>query len=466
MDPTSLPPTAQYSDIWKTILARIEATLSRPSFLTWFKGTHILNIAGDAMVVAAPNGFAKDWLQNKYHKTLLHIVRELLPDIRDVSYVVNKSNTAPDPSPSPLRKQRANTPRHMQSDSAMKELLVNPETNLNPRYTFANFIVGSFNEVAHAAAQSVIKNLGAAYNPLFIYGGVGLGKTHLVQAIGNAVLTETPSARVRYSTGERFMTEVVDALKNQDMNTLKEKYRGFDLLMVDDVQFLARTEKIQEEFFHIFNALYQKNHQIILSSDKPPQAIPTLEDRLRSRFEGGMIADVGLPDVETRFLIVSIKAKERGDTITQDVLRSIAEHIKTNVRDLEGALNRVAIASRMSRAPITADDARRILASHQNAPAKYTSIKKIIRAVADFYDIPEQNLLHHSRKKEVVRPRQIAMYIMREELKASYPTIGERFGGRDHTTAIHSCAKIAKELSINPDLEEHIRLIKDKIFSV
>jgi chromosomal replication initiator protein len=300
---------------------------------------------------------------------------------------------------------------------------------------------------------------------LFIYGGVGLGKTHLIQAIGNELLLNNPSYKIRYVPAERYMTEIVEALRNQGMNRLKEKYREVDLLILDDIQFIARTEKMQEEFFHTFNALYEKNKQIIISSDRPPNAIATLEDRLRSRFEGGMIADVGLPDIETRLLILKTKADTKQITISEDVLLFIADKIKNNIRELEGALNRIIISSKLSNSPITVEIAKRSIMSHASSPKKFISAKKIIKAVVDFYDIEERDLLHRSRKKDVVRPRQIAMYLMLEELKSSYPIIGERLGGRDHTTAIHSCEKIGQELLTNSELEEELQAIKNIIFT-
>src|SRR3989338_3366330 len=389
-------------ELWQAVLAKIELSVSKPSFLTWFQDTGITEVQNGVATVFVPNIFAKEWLQNKYHKTILHALRELTADVKDISYAVGKLDV---PQGQALLHQSQKRKRFSPADASdeetlpMKELTVNPETNLNPRYTFDTFVVGSFNELAHAAAQSVIKNPGSGYNPLFIYGGVGLGKTHLIQAIGTELLRQSPGIKVRYVPSEKYMTEVVDALRNQEMNSLKDKYRTVDCLIIDDIQFIARTEKMQEEFFHMFNTLYQKNSQIIISSDRPPQAIATLEERLRSRFEGGMIADIGLPDFETRLLILRTK----------------------------------------------------------------TETKKIIKAISEFYDISEKDLTAHSRKKDVVNPRQIAMYLMREELKFSYPSIGDRFGGRDHTTAIHSCEKIANNLKTNPELEEEIRMVKDRI---
>ncbi len=456
------------TELWQAVLAKIELNISRPSFLTWFQETGITEVDGGIATVFVPNGFAREWLQNKYHKTILHALREISSEIKDVSYVIGKPEGAGVAvalkDRLAKRKRVGPLPPSEGDELSMRELLVDPETNLNPRYSFDNFIVGSFNELAHAASQSVIKNTGTSYNPLFIYGGVGLGKTHLIQAIGNELLKKTPGIRVRYVPSEKYMGEIVDALKNQEMGRLKEKYRGVDLLIIDDIQFIARTEKMQEEFFHTFNSLFEKNKQIVISSDRPPSAIPTLEERLRSRFEGGMIADIGLPDFETRLLILKTKASAKSVSLPDAVLEHVAEVIKTNIRELEGALNRVVMAAKLSSAPVDVEAVKKILSNHQTVAKKFASAKKILKAVSEFYDIEERELISHSRRRDIVKPRQIAMYLMRDELKSSYPSIGERFGGRDHTTAIHSCEKIANLLKINTELEEEIRLVRDKVY--
>lgn len=452
-------------ELWQAALAKIELDLSRPNFLTWFQQTGIMDIENGAVTVFVPNAFAKEWLQNKYHKIILHTLRELENSIKDINYIIIKPDHLKSQTATRdfiKKKKNDGAAVFEMEESSMKDLIVNPETNLNPRYTLDTFVVGSFNELAHAAAQSVLKNPGTTYNPLFIYGGVGLGKTHLIQALGNEILKQKPQ-KVRYLTGEKYMGEVVDALRSQEMNRLKEKYRAIDCLIMDDIQFVARTEKMQEEFFHTFNALYEKNKQIIISSDRPPQAIATLEERLRSRFEGGMIADIGLPDFETRLVILKNKVALKKVSVLEEILVCIAENIKTNIRELEGALNRVIISSKLSNSPLTLETVKKSIINHQTSFRKFMSPKKIIKAVAEFYDMKEGDLMTRSRSRDVVRPRQIAMYIMREELKISFPAIGEKFGGRDHTTAIHSCEKVAENLKTSPELEEEIRMIKDKI---
>lgn len=455
------------NELWHAVLAKLELDISRPSFLTWFQETGIKDIENGVAVVYVPNGFAREWLQNKYHKFILHAMRGLTTDIRDISYIIGRSDSPQTGTSAKeaLKRRRLLPSAGGEDNLPLKDISVNPITNLNPRYTFDMFVVGSFNELAHAAAQSVVKNPGTVYNPLFIYGGVGLGKTHLIQAVGNEILKHNISAKIRYVPSEKYMGEIVDALRNQEMNRLKEKYREVDLLIIDDVQFIARTEKMQEEFFHTFNSLYERNKQIIISSDRPPQAMAMLEERLRSRFEGGMIADVGLPDFETRLLILKTKAEAKRVVIPEDALAFIAEKIKNNIRELEGALNRVVVAAKLSNMPITEDTARKAMANSSSNPKKFITAKKIIKSVSEFYDINENDLIHRSRKKDVVKPRQIAMYLLREELKSSYPSIGDRLGGRDHTTAIHSCEKIGQELMTNPELEEEIQAIRNKIFA-
>lgn len=455
-----------YSELWKAALAEIELTVPRASFVTWFKETGVFNVADGTVTISVPNGFAKEWLQSKYNKFIIRALRNVTEDgVKEIAYVVGKR---PADGVDLKTKEKSGKPRVFivePDDMRLKDLQVNPETGLNPRYTFENFIVGSFNDLANGAARAVIKNLGSAYNPLFIFGGVGLGKTHLIQAIGNEV-AKRQGAKVKYVTSEKYMGEIVDALSNQTMNQLKERYRRVDLLIMDDIQFIARTEKMQEEFFHTFNVLYQQNKQIVISSDRPPSAIPTLEGRLRSRFEGGCIIDIGEPDFETRLTILKTKAAERDVSLPEETLRYTASIIKNNIRELEGALARLTLSSQRTSLPITIDETKKILDQVTQAPKKFTSPKKVIRAVADFYETMEKEIINPSRRKEIVKPRQIAMYILREELKCSFPFIGERLGKKDHTTAIHAYRKIEEELKTNTDLQNEIKMIKEKIYSV
>ncbi len=455
-----------HEEIWKNVLTDLELSISRASFITWFKETSIADVNEGLVTISVPNGFAKNWLQDKYHKVILRALRGCLSNIREVSYVVGPIARQTEQ----LRARQRLAPRAALADInqdrlELKETGADPESGLNSKYTFANFVVGSFNELAHAASQAILKTPGSTYNPLFVYGGVGLGKTHLIQAIGNELLKQNPASKIRYLSSEKYMGEIVDAINNKSMNQLKDRYRNIDLLIMDDIQFIARTEKMQEEFFHVFNTLYEKNKQIVISSDKPPASIPTLEHRLRSRFEGGMIADIGEPDYETRLAIIRTKMQSKSVTLPTEVLEHIAATIKSNIRDIEGALNRLVLRTTMSSAPLDIEEAKKILTQAITAPRRFTSAKKVIRVVAEFYDISEKDLINRSRKKEIVHPRQIAMYILREELKCSFPFIGEKLGKKDHTTAIHAYKKIVEELSKNVALESELKTIKEKIYN-
>ncbi len=462
-----------HEELWQNALTEIELSLTKANFITWFKHTAVADLRDGVVTLSVPNGFAKEWLKSKYHKFILRAVRNLNNEVKDVSYIIGQYRPTGDNKkrPGPHEKRRmfeapVGNASGTEEEFSLRDIAVDPATNLNPRYTFENFIVGSFNELAHAAAQSVIKNLGGAYNPLFIYGGVGLGKTHLIQAVGNEVLKQNSLRRVLYIPTERFMGEVVEALSSQSMGRLKDKYRSADLLIIDDIQFIGRTEKMQEEFFHIFNNLYQNNKQVLISSDRPPKSIPTLEERLRSRFEGGMIADIGLPDRETRMMILKNKANLKGVVVPDEALWHIADSVKTNIRELEGALNRVVMSSKLSNNPISLEETKKILSHIAQEPRRFTSLKKIMKAVSEFYDINEKELIDHSRRKEIVHPRQIAMYLLREDLKSSFPFIGEKLGKKDHTTVIHACKKITKELKDNPSLEDELCIIREKMYGL
>lgn len=459
----------ELDDLWKAALGEIELQVSKANFKTWLQNTSITEKNGGVVVVAVPNSFTKEWLENKYHKFILGSLRNLESEIKEVIYQIKqtpvkdtfKNKNAADTSETAVKKQLD-----------FQELNVDTVTNLNPRYTFDNFIVGSSNELAHAAAMAVTENLGRKYNPLFIYGGVGLGKTHLIQAIGNLVREKNKDKKIKYVTSERFTSEVISALRAgslrmNEIDDFKKRWREIDLLIIDDIQFLSGKEKTQEEFFHTFNTLYDAGKQIILSSDRSPKSIQTLEERLRSRFEGGMIADISYPDLETRIAILKSKAGEKGVKFSDDIFEYVAQNIKKNVRELEGALNRLVAANNQSKqSELDIGDAKKVLNSILSAPKKNINFKNIIKSVAEFYDISEKELLERSRKKEIVKPRQIAMYLLREELKSSFPFIGLKIGGRDHTTAIHACEKIKKELELNPGLTDEITLIKEKLYLI
>ncbi len=445
-------------ELWQAVLAQVQLNISQANFATWFKNTGIVSlIEGDA-IISTPNSFAKEWLEQKYNKLILKILRDLNAEVKNVNYTIGKQELK-------ILKRKKDIPAEI-NQMEFLELKINKDTNLNPRYTFENFIVGPFNELPHAAAIAVSKNPGLIYNPLFIYGGVGLGKTHLLQAVGNEVLKNFPQKRVIYIPSEKFTSGVVSSIRNQEIEKFKNEHRAFDVLIIDDVQFLAGKEKTQEEFFHIFNALYEKNKQIILSSDRPPKAIPALAERLRSRFEGGMIADIGIPDFETRMAILKAKSSEKKADFSEEILNYIATNIKRNIRELEGALNRLIVYQKINSTTSDLKKVKSLLKNIVFSPARIITPRKIIQGVAEFYDMKERDLVAASRKKEIVRSRQIAMYLLRTELKSSYPFIGSKFGGKDHTTAIHACEKIEREIKENEAVEEEVNLIRQKVFEL
>jgi len=441
-------------DLWQTLLAQIQFNISPANFATWFKNTKIINKKENEIVVSVPNNFSKEWLENKYNKLILKTVRALDQDVRVVKYEVSN----------PRLNVKIYSPTRIETSQLnFQQFKINKDTNLNPRYTFDNFVVGPFNELAYAAAQAVCKSPGSSYNPLFIYGGVGLGKTHLIQAIGNEIDKKFPKKKIKYLPSEKFTSEVVNSIKNKSIEKLKENYRSFDVLIIDDIQFIAGKEKTQEEFFHTFNTLHERNKQVILSSDRPPNAISALEERLRSRFEGGMITDISLPDVETRIAILKTKLQEKQIDISLKIIEYIASNIKRNIRELEGALNQVIVYQKVNNCIVNENEVKALLKNIISSPYKRVTPKRIIKEVAEFYSIKEVDLINSSRKKEIVRPRQVAMYILRKELKSSFPFIGRNFGGRDHTTAIYAVQKISKEIEENNQLREEIDIIKQTI---
>lgn len=442
-------------EFWQAVLAHIQLNISSANFATWFKNTEISSYNDGEVIISTPNTFAKEWLEQKYNKIIFKILHSLDENIKEIKYVVGKTSFRPQ------NKIPVFLPETEQL--VFQEFKIDRGTNLNPRYTFESFIVGPFNELPQAASWAVSQNPGLVYNPLFIYGGVGLGKTHLLQAVGNEIFKNFSEKKVKYIPAEKFISEIVTAIRNRSIDNLKTKLKQIDVLILDDVQFLAGKEKTQEEFFHIFNTLYEKNKQIVISSDRIPKAIPALAERLRSRFEGGMIADIGYPDYETRIAILKTKSQEKGIDFSDEILSYIASNIKRNIRELEGALNRlVAYQKLQNRAP-DLEVVKSLLKNLIQSPKTVTTSKKIIQAVVEFYDLKEKDLSSPSRKKEIVRPRQVAMFLLREELKSSFPFIGRKFGGRDHTTAIHSFEKISKEIGQNETLAEEINLIRQNI---
>ena len=447
-------------ELWQALLAQIQFNISKANFATWFKNTGIFTKKSGEVIISVPNNFSKEWLENKYNKLIFKILHNLDEEIKEVKYTVTRPGLKTE-QPSPF----AGVDSWDEiSQLEFQEFKINKETNLNPRYTFESFVVGPSNELSQAAAWAVSQNPGFIYNPLFIYGGVGLGKTHLLQAVGNEVVKKFSQKRTKYVSSEKFTSGIVNSIRNREVEKFKSLYKDIDILIIDDVQFLSGKEKTQEEFFHIFNNLYEKNKQIVLSSDRPPKAISALEERLRSRFEGGMIADIGLPDFETRVAILKTKSQEKKVNFSDEILEYIASNIQRNIRELEGALNRLAAYQKLNNQSPNLEVVKTLLKNVIFSPRKIANPEKVLKAVAFFYDLKEKDLLTVSRKKEIVKPRQVAMYLLREELKSSFPFIGRKLGGKDHTTAIHAYNKIAKEIEVSENVSEEINLIKEQIY--
>lgn len=451
-------------ELWQATLAEIELTTSRGNFTTWFRNTSILSHKDGRVVVCAPSGFSKEWLENKFNKLILKTLRGITADVKEVVFTIEQKKQA---AQKHARSSRQISPGIAQEQMSFEQLAIDKETNLNPKYTFDSFIVGASNELAHAAAFSVVGKPGKEYNPLFIYGGVGLGKTHLLQAIGNALKEKGGAKKIQYLSSEKFTNEFIQAVRGQKIKEFRDKYRKADVLLIDDVQFIAKKERTQEEFFHTFNSLYENGGQIVLTSDRPPKSIDDIDERLRSRFQGGMTADIGYPELEMRVLILKEKVKERGVVLPDNAIQYIAECVKNNIRELEGALNIVLASARVSHGEITLEKAQKCLGQVMKRPRRIISLKKILKTVADFYDIADKDILSQNRKRNIAHPRQVLMYLMRQDLKNSYPLIGSRLGGRDHTTVIHACSKIENALkNNNEELIEEVSLLRQQIYAL
>lgn len=441
-------------NLWETSLAEIETLVSKANFATWFKETFLIKINEGEAVIGVPNTFVKDWLSNKFSKTILKSLRDQNDEIKAVTFTVANIDKIRAQKEKFTRKDIKET-----QELPLADYYINKDDNLNPRYTFDSFIIGSFNELAHAASQAIVRQPGIVYNPLFIYGSTGHGKTHLIQAIGNKIKEIQRDKKVFYLTSEKFASEYVAAIQQNKMTTFKDKYRKYDVLIMDDIQFLSKMEKTQEELFHLFNTLYDNNKQIVFSSDMHPNFIPGLEERLKSRFNQGMIVDIPKPDSESRVAILQTKARQNNVCISNDVCDFLSTTIDGNIRELEGVINSIACQSQLKNRELTLNDVKDLV-KNSARPKKMVSIKDLIKLVADFYNIDPDAICDKTRKKEVVRPRQITMYILREDFSTSYPTIGDKLGGRDHTTVIHSCEKIKNDLKTDQNLVQQISQIR------
>lgn len=455
--------------LWQAVLGDIEIGLSRGNYLTWFKNTQLLKHDADKVIVGVPNVFIKQQLEKKYNELVTETLRRNGVEAPVVEYkiqsVVRRSEREDSITlPASVTAARPTLQPATPAPQANSGLTRNYRQGLNERYTFDTFVVGSGNELAYAACQAISVNPGTKYNPLFLYGGVGIGKTHLIQAAGNAVLFGNPSARVVYITSEQFLQEFVDALRYKKNTDFADHYRGADVLIVDDIQFIAGKEKVQEEFFHTFNALHQASKQIIISSDKPPREILTIEERLRSRFAWGMSIDMQTPDFETRCAILQIKAESHNVRLPNDLIDYLATNVSTNIRELEGALNQLLAFCEMRQLEPNLAIATGLLGASQARP-KHLSAKQIIERCAKHFQVSIEDIVGPKRDKDIVVPRQIAMYMLRSELHLSFPKIARELGRKDHTTAIHSVEKIEKEQRLDADIRNALAEIKERLYA-
>lgn len=457
-------------ELWQAVLAELELSISKANFVTWFKNTAIISFQQGQVLLCVPTAFTKAWLEKKFHQTVIKSlervsgkpIRKLEYKIDSIKNITDESqasgqNTEQAPAatsftPAPQPVFRANQPS-------------NGSFSINSKYTFDNFVVGKGTELAYAAAQAVVNRPGEAYNPLFIYGGVGLGKTHLIQAVGNELMKKNPNINIMYVSAERFSNDFIRSVREKTAKEFQTNYRHIDLLLIDDIQFIAGKEGTQESFFHTFNDLHQQNKQVIITSDRPPKAIPALEERLRSRFEWGMIADVSAPDFETRIAILEKKCAEKNYPLDAKLLQTIAANVQSNIRELEGALNKIIVFHQLKNTEPTPESIKSLLANSSGVTARQSlTPKQMVETVGQFYSISIEEILSKNREKKVAMPRQIIMYLMREELKMSYPAIGDELGGRDHTTAMHAHEKVSKELENDLKLKQELDSLKQRLY--
>lgn len=440
--------------LWNNALSQIELNVSKANFTTWFKHTSIVKEEEGVIFISVPNSFVKEWLYNKYHKFILKSLRTLSESVRGVEYIII-------PAGELKQRTRAEKERKVSPNTELplKDLYINKEDNLNTRYTFETFIVGPFNELAYAASQAIVKNPGIAYNPFFVHGPTGLGKTHMIQSIGNEIKKRDPNKKIFYVTSEKFFLDYINSVQANKISTFKEKYRKYDVFIMDDIQFFAGKQGTQDELFHLFNALYDNNKQIIFSSDKHANHIPDIEDRLKSRFNQGMIVDVSEPDLESRVAILQSKVEKFNVPISHETLAFLASSMNGNIRELEGVLNSVICQSQLKNKPLSIAEIKTLVKNNKQNK-KSISIDDVIDIVSGFYNLDKDCVYQKTRRKEVVKPRQIVMFILREDFGVSYPTIGQKIGGRDHTTVIHSCEKIKRDLKADTILVQEIEQIR------
>lgn len=448
--------TLTMKETWGECLKKIEPEVSKANFSTWFKNTSILKEDDGLVFVAVPNEFVKEWLSKKFHKLICKAVVELIPTSRGVEYTIAKMSDIQASQKEKIGQEPIKT-----EGLPFKDLYINKNDNLNTRYIFENFIVGPFNEIAYAAGQAILERPGTHYNPFFVYGSTGLGKTHLIQAIGNGLKAKHPEIQVYYTTLEKFSMDYINSVQSQGnkAHSFKEKYRKYDVVIMDDIQFIGKMEKTQEELFHLFNSLYENNKQIIFSSDKHPNYIPGLEERLLSRFSQGMIVDIIEPDYESRLAILQAKLQKLNMNLSRELLEYIASHIRGNIRELEGNLNTLLIQMQVKKRELNILEVKNLL-KNSLKKKKIVSPREVVKVVSEFYKVSEDLIYEKTRRKEIVHARQMIMFILREEFNISYPMIGQELGGKDHTTIIHSYNKIKNELVSNSTLSQELEELK------
>jgi chromosomal replication initiator protein len=443
------------SDIWQAALGELQLQMTRGTFNTWLKSTQVISYEDGVLIIGVENGYVKDWLSNRLLATIQRTVTNIAGHTIEVKFAVwsQKSTT---PHQTPLLKGLEPAPQPIPSQA-----LINGSSSLTVRYTFSSFVVGPSNRLAHAASLAVAEQPATAYNPLFLYGGVGLGKTHLLHAIGHEC--QARGLQVLYVSSEKFTNDLINAIRTQTTDSFREKYRTTDVLLIDDIQFIAGKESTQEEFFHTFNTLHEASKQLVISSDRLPRAMVTLEERLRSRFEWGLTADIQPPDLETRIAILDSKAKALSLDIEPDLLYFIARQIQNNIRELEGALNRIIAYVQFTGCPLTTETAEMALVDMQARPVTLTP-QEIVEEVARYYNLSLDTLCGRGRSREIARSRQVAMYLAREETQASLPKIGETMS-RDHTTVLYGCEKISQQIEADNNLRRDILAIRERLYN-
>ncbi len=437
--------------IWDDLLDFVKGRIPDVEFRTWFRQVKPLGIEEGTFMIGVPHSFARDWLKNHYSEVLEQALRDLGAESPRIGFQVVAFQTT---------EQQDMFSSDTSTDTPKPNAQPATQPRLNPKYVFSNFVVGSNNNLAHAAALAVAEAPGRAYNPLFVYGDAGLGKTHLMHAVGHAVAERFPGLRIEYVTTEAFTNDLINAIREDKMIAFRDRYRSIDLLLVDDVQFIAGKERTQEEFFHTFNALYESGKQIVLSSDRPPKDIPTLENRLRSRFEWGLITDIQAPEYETRVAILRMNAEYRGVEVPIDVIEYIARQVTSNIRELEGALVRVILYASMNQTELNRQSAARALSDVFTPSDLDLSMEDILRAAAAYFEVTPHDIRSKGRKQDLVLPRQITMYLIRDLTERSYPEIGQYFSGRDHSTVMYAVQKVTDQLEDDRDLERQLRDIK------